>query len=108
MVKQTNVICFINEYLPDLEKTSLKYKDKINFYIGLEIEYIKEHHDYFVHLKEKLDYMNLAIHFFIMDNKICGVKNNITPVCYRRLLVEASERRELWLLAFGQPDVSTP
>ena len=55
---------FINIYLPDCQKTKEKYKNQINFYIGVEIEYLEAFHEYYENLRKKLDYMNLGVHFY--------------------------------------------
>ena len=69
---------FINIYLPDCIKTKEKYKNKINFYIGVEIEYLHPFHDYYVELRKKLDYMNLAGHFFYHNGNIINAYDNVT------------------------------
>lgn len=61
---------FINIYLPDCFNTKEKYKDKIKVLVGVEIEYIPQYHDYYVNLKDKLDYMNLAMHFYYHNGKM--------------------------------------
>jgi histidinol-phosphatase (PHP family) len=61
---------FINIYLPDCFNTKEKYKDKIKVLVGVEIEYIPKYHDYYVNLKDKLDYMNLAMHFYYHNGKM--------------------------------------
>lgn len=61
---------FINVYLPDCFNTKEKYKDKIKVLVGVEIEYIPQYHDYYVNLKDKLDYMNLAMHFYYDNGKM--------------------------------------
>ena len=69
---------FIDIYLPDCIKTKEKYKNHINFYIGVEIEYLHPFHDYYVELRKKLDYMNLAGHFFYHNGNIINAYDNVT------------------------------
>lgn len=69
---------FLEIYLPDCQKTKEKYKNLINFYIGLEIEYLYQFHDYYVKLREKLDYMNLAVHFYYHNGKITNSFDDVT------------------------------
>ena len=69
---------FVNIYLPDCYKTKEKYKNDINFYIGVEIEYLHPFHDYYVELRKKLDYMNLAGHFFYHNGSIINAYDNVT------------------------------
>ena len=68
--RQMNYEDFIKYYLPDCRKTKEKYKHLIDIYIGAEIEYIEEYHDYFVKMREELDYMNLAGHYFYHNGKV--------------------------------------
>ena len=68
--RQMTYDMFLNTYLPDCLNTKNKYKDLIKLYIGLEIEYLHPFHQYYVELREKLDYLNLAVHFYYHDNKI--------------------------------------
>lgn len=69
---------FLNIYLPDCLKTKEKYKDQIKFYTGIEIEYLYPFHSYFEELRSKLDYMNLAIHFYYHNNKITNSFDDVT------------------------------
>lgn len=69
---------FLNIYLPDCLATKNKYKDYIKFYIGLEIEYLYPFHSYYEELKSKLDYMNLAVHFYYHNDKITNSFDDVT------------------------------
>ena len=69
---------FINIYLPDCYASKEKYKEKIKVFVGVEIEYMYPYHQYYVDLKEKLDYMNLAVHFYYHDGKIINCFENVT------------------------------
>lgn len=69
---------FVNVYLPDCQKTKEKYKNKINFYIGVEIEYLEAYHEYFVNMRKKLDYMNLGIHYYYHNAMMVNSFENVT------------------------------
>ena len=61
---------FENVYLQELDEVIEKYGDKIRILKGVEAEYIPHHHDYYVEMSKKLDYMLLGLHFFY-DNEKC-------------------------------------
>lgn len=69
---------FINIYLPDCYNAKEKYKNDIKVLVGVEIEYMYPFHQYYVDLKEKLDYMNLAGHFFYHNDKIINCYEEVT------------------------------
>lgn len=69
---------FLNIYLPDCKYTKDKYKDLIKVFIGLEIEYLYPFHEYYVQLRSKLDYMNLAVHFYYHNDKITNSFDDVT------------------------------
>ena len=58
---------FENIYKPAVLKE--KENKNIKVFLGLETEYIPEHHDYFAKLREKVDYLILGMHFFNHSNK---------------------------------------
>ena len=69
---------FLDIYLPDCQMTKNKYKDKIKVHIGIEIEYLYPFHSYYEELKSKLDYMNLAVHFYYHNDKITNSFDDVT------------------------------
>lgn len=69
---------FINIYLPDVNSAKEKYKDKIKVYTGVEIEYLYPFHEYYVQMRNKLDYMNLAVHFYYHNDKIINSFEEVT------------------------------
>ena len=69
---------FLDIYLPDCQRTKEKYKEQIKFLIGLEIEYLYPFHSYYELLRSKLDYMNLAVHFYYHNNKITNSFDDVT------------------------------
>ena len=76
---------FLNIYLPDCQKTKEKYKDKIKFLIGVEIEYLSPFHSYYELLRKHLDYMNLAGHFYYHNNKIINITQIHIPSSSKKL-----------------------
>ena len=59
---------FENIYKKEVLKA--KENDKIKIFLGLETEYMEEHHDYFVNLRKQVDYLVLGLHFFSNAGKI--------------------------------------
>ena len=55
-----------------------KYKEQIKFLIGIEIEYLYPFKSYFEKLRENLDYMNLAVHFYYHNGKITNSFDDVT------------------------------
>lgn len=55
-------------YIPKVLEA--KKSSKIKVFLGLETEYFKKYHDYFVELKNKVEYLNLGMHFVMKDDKI--------------------------------------
>lgn len=85
---------FKTVYLKDINECKKKYSDKINIYAGLEIEYLPNFHDYFVQLKQDLDYMNLGPHFFIHNDVITNSFDDVTNenvYSYAKTVVSAIE-----------------
>lgn len=81
--RQMNIDTFNNIYLPDVLAIKEKYKNQINVYSGLEIEYIPQFHEYFADLRSKLDYLNYAGHFFYHEGKNY---NGFEGVTYKNVL----------------------
>ena len=66
---------FENIYVPQVLEE--KKRGNIKVFLGLETEYIEEHHDYFVDLRKKVDYLVLGLHFFKYKNKIYSSYDDI-------------------------------
>ncbi|MFI3329709.1 MAG: PHP domain-containing protein [bacterium] len=81
--RQMTYETFIDVYLPDVNNAKEKYKEQINVYTGLEIEYLEAYHDYFAEIRTHLDYMNLATHFFAYENKI---HNSFEGATYQNII----------------------
>lgn len=69
---------FINIYLEDARKTKELYRNKLEFLVGLEIEYLKPFHEYFETIRKELDYMSLGLHFFYHSDKIINSFDDVT------------------------------
>jgi len=76
--RQMDLDIFNNIYLPDLERTIVKYGSKIKIWKGLEIEHISGHDDYFIDLLKKLDYLSLGVHYFETPNGIYNTYDLMT------------------------------
>ena len=66
---------FENIYVPQVLEE--KKRNDIKVFLGLETEYVPEHHDYFVDLRKKLDYLVLGLHFFNCNNKTYDTYDDI-------------------------------
>lgn len=82
---------FKNIYLPDVLKVKEKYQKKIKILTGLEIEYLPQFSDYFNELRNEVDYLNLAIHFFLHDGKII---NSFEGLSYEHVYSYALHAKE--------------
>ena len=97
---------FINIYLPDCESVKEKYKDKIKFYTGVEIEYLAHYHEYYVELRKKLDYMNLAGHFYYHNNVMINSFEEVTFENVSSYAINAKKAMETGLFQIMvHPDV---
>lgn len=104
--RQMNYEMFFNIYLPNIEKAQEKYGDKIQILKGIEIEYLPQFRDYFVFLRTKLDYMNLAIHYFLHKGKIVNSFDDVTYENVYSYAIHAKEAMETGLYQIlVHPDV---
>ena len=69
---------FINIYLPDCYNTKRRYEKQIKMFVGIEIEYLYPFHEYYVQLRNQLDYMNLAVHFYYHNGVITNSFDDVT------------------------------
>lgn len=97
---------FIEVYLPDVYSNKEKYKEQIKVLVGVEIEYLHPFHEYYVSLREKLDYMNLAVHFFYHEGKILNTFEEVTYKDVESYAVAAKTAMETGLFnILVHPDV---
>ena len=66
---------FENIYKPAVLKE--KERKDIKVFLGLETEYLPKHHDYFVNLRSKLDYLVLGLHFFNHNGKTYSTYDDV-------------------------------
>ena len=83
---------FVNIYLPDCYNTKRMYENQIKMFVGVEIEYLYPFHEYYVQLRNQLDYMNLAVHFYYHNDKII---NSFDDVTYENVYSYALQLTEL-------------
>ena len=60
----------LDGYLIEIEEAQEKYKDKIKIYKSLEIEYFEDLGEYYKGLQEKLDYLLLGMHTYVVNGKL--------------------------------------
>jgi len=76
--RQMDIDIFNKVYLPDIEKSIIKYGSKIKVLKGLEIEYLSGHDEYYRELLNKLDYLSLGVHYFETPNGIYNTYDIMT------------------------------
>ncbi len=74
---------FEHIYLKELDDVIEEYGDKIKIYRGLEVEYLPYEKEFYEMLHNKLDYLNLGIHYFVSNGKI---HNSYSHVTYENVL----------------------
>lgn len=97
---------FINIYLPELEKAKQKYKDVINVYSAVEIEYFDEFKEFYPQLIEKLDYLILGQHYFKYEGKYVSIYSQLSSEMleiYCNTVVEALNTG--YFKIFAHPDI---
>ena len=99
---------FLNVYLKEIEEAKIEYKDKIEIFKGLEIEYVVGYDKYYEKLLESLDYLILGCHYYSgkigYENKSTyKVNNHIALEEYTELIEEALATKYFKILA--HPDL---
>lgn len=72
----------IDEYLLEIERAKLKYKDQIKIYSGFECEYYDKLIPVLMELKDKVDYLNFGLHHFYYDGKLNNSFSNLEFIKY--------------------------
>jgi histidinol-phosphatase (PHP family) len=96
-------------YIDTLNQLKDTYKEQINIYSGLEIEYIPSDDSYYNELLTvfHLDYLALAQHFYVPDNgkpiNIYSVTDTAGYIDYANSIVRAMERGYFKFVA--HPDI---
>lgn len=104
--KKMNEDIFKNIYLKDIDDAKEKYKDKINVYRGIEIEYIEGHDEYYENLRTDLDYMILGQHFIKYNNHYFSAYDNFDAEKIIRYTETVCKAMETGLFKiFAHPDL---
>lgn len=97
---------FENIYLPSIDEAIEKYGDQIKIYKGLECEYVPSSKEYYSKLKEKVDYLNLGLHFFCSGGEILNSYHQINYKNLKDYLSNAIAAMETGLFKiFVHPDL---
>ena len=97
---------FKNIYLKDIDDAKEKYKDKINVYRGIEIEYIEGYDEYYENLRTDLDYMILGQHFINYNNHYFSAYDNFDAEKIIRYTETVCKAMETGLFKiFAHPDL---
>lgn len=67
----------VNIYLNDIKRAQKKYGNKIKIYSGFETEYIPSEYEFYKKLRDKVDYLNLGIHYFPFNGKILNTYSDV-------------------------------
>lgn len=59
-----------NIYIPEIKAAKEKFGKDISIKFGLECEYLENHDDFYLNFFKEMDYLNLGVHFFEVNNKI--------------------------------------
>ncbi len=99
---------FYNIYIPEFKYCKEKYKDKINLYVGLELEYLEGRLDYYKKIKEDLDYLILGPHYYSKyeqnnHTSVYNVNTKETLEMYVNMIEEALDTKLFDILA--HPDI---
>lgn len=100
---------FLNIYLKDIEESIKEFGDQIKIYKGLEIEYIHGYDEFYEELKEKTDYLILALHYYSGDENTINnkssydVNNHAKLSLYTGLAVKAMNTGLFKI--FAHPDI---
>lgn len=71
-------------YLDDVAKAKEKYKNQIKVLVGFEAEFLPKQIDFYKFLREKVDYLNLGVHYFLDKNN--KVINSYSGIDYTNVL----------------------
>lgn len=65
------------EYLDKIKKCQEKYSDKIKIYSGFETEYLDEEKQFYMELRNRVDYLNVGIHYCRYNGKVLNCYSEI-------------------------------
>ena len=72
------------KYLDDIKKAKKLYGEKINILAGFETEYLPKQIDFYKMLREKVDYLNVGIHYYL--DRFGKIVNTYDSVDYTNVL----------------------
>ncbi len=72
------------KYLDDIKKAKKLYGNKINILSGFETEYLPNQIDFYKMLREKVDYLNVGIHYYL--DRFGKIVNTYDSVNYDNVL----------------------
>lgn len=99
----------LDAYLNDIEASIDKYGDKISILKGLEVEYFRNHEEYYKDLRMKVDYLVHGQHYISMSDSMndlisgFGLWNKEQIFKYADILKEAMESNYFDIMA--HPDL---
>jgi len=67
----------VDDYLNQIEECRMLYPN-LKIYSGFESEFLEDHEDFYRFLRNKVDYMNLGIHFFKYNGKVINTYEDMT------------------------------
>lgn len=70
-------ISLVEDYLNQIKECKEKYAGQIKIYAGFETEFLPEQIDYYKGLREKVDYLNLGLHFARYDGKVLNCYSDL-------------------------------
>lgn len=96
----------LDGYLEEIKEAQEKYKDKIHIYKSVEIEYFEDLEEYYKELSEKLDYLLLGMHTYVVNGKLrnsWSVQTNEDIINYAEYMKKAFETKFFQIAA--HPDL---
>ena len=96
----------LNGYLGEIREAQRKYNGKITIYKSLEIEYFEDLEDYYRELAQKLDYLLLGLHTYVVNGKLrdSWIVNTDEDMINYALYMEKAMKSKLFQIA-AHPDL---
>ena len=93
-------------YLGEIREAQRKYNGKITIYKSLEIEYFEDLEDYYRELAQKLDYLLLGLHTYVVNGKLrdSWIINTDEDMINYALHMEKAMKSKLFQIA-AHPDL---
>ena len=93
-------------YLGEIREAQRKYNGKITIYKSLEIEYFEDLEDYYKELAQKLDYLLLGLHTYVVNGKLrdSWIINTDEDMINYALHMEKAMKSKLFQIA-AHPDL---